>query len=211
MIARFGLLAAFTLAAAAPTWSQTSTAGTVAGQVVDEQNAAVPGTEVKVTDVSTNISLTGTTNNEGRYVFPQVPPGTYNISFTKQGFAGYSVNTQHVEIGQALTINATLKVGSTATTVEVTASAGAQLQTMNATVGGTITGQALLTLPHLGGDVTSMPSLQPATTPSGQTAGTTGDLNTYQLDGANVTDDMGGNVITYETNYSGLGGSQGGS
>jgi hypothetical protein len=35
-------------------------------------------------------------------------------------------------------------------------------------------------------------------------------MNTYQLDGANVTDDMSGSTITYETNYSGLGGSQGG-
>ena len=211
MNARFLLSAVVLVFAAVPGWSQTSTAGTVAGQVVDEQNAAVPGAEVKVTDTSTSGSIASTTNNDGRYVFPQVSPGTYNITVTKQGFSTYQVNAQHVEIGQTLTINATLRVGSTSTTVEVTAASGAELQTLNATVGGTITGQALLTLPNLGRDVTSMAVLQPATTPSGQTAGTTQDLNTYQLDGANVTDDMGGNVVTYETNYSGLGGSQGGS
>jgi len=216
MLARLPLLAVYLLLAAllvltAPAaWSQTSTAGTVAGQVVDEQSAAIPGAEVKVTDTSTNISTSTVTNNDGRYVFPQVSPGNYTIIVTKQGFATFLVNNQRVDIGQALTINATLKVGSTATTVEVTASTGAELQTLNATVGGTLQGQALLALPNLGRDVTSMAVLQPATTPSGQTAGTTGDLNTYQLDGANVTDDMGGNVITYETNYSGLGGSQGG-
>jgi hypothetical protein len=192
-------------------WAQTSTAGTIAGQVVDEQNAAVPGTEVKVTEPSTNAVLSTTTNNDGRYVFPQVNPGTYNITFTKQGFASYQINTQKVEIGQSLTLNATLKVGSTATTVEVTAAAGAELQTMNATVGNTLSGQSLLLLPNLGRDVTSMAVLQPGTTPSGQTAGSTNDLNTYQLDGANITDDMGGNVTTYQTNYSGLGGSQGSS
>ena len=211
MTVRLHLLAALLVAATSPSFSQTSTAGTVAGQVVDEQNAAVPGAEVKVTDISTNNALTGTTNAEGRYVFPQVPPGNYNITIAKQGFNSFQVNGQHVEIGQTLTINATLKVGSTATTVEVTASAGAELQTMNATVGNTLSGQALLTLPNLGRDVTSMAVLQPATTPTGQTAGSPQDLNTYQLDGANVTDDMGGNVITYETNYSGLGGSQGSS
>ena len=211
MKTRLHVLAALLCCAASPAWSQTSTAGTVAGQVVDEQNAAIPAAEVKVTDISTNNSLATTTNGDGRYVFPQVPPGNYNISFVKQGFASYQVNGQHVEIGQTLTINAALKVGSTATTVEVTASTGAELQTLNATVGGTLTGQTLLMLPNLGRDVTSMAVLQPATTPTGQTAGTPQDLNTYQLDGANVTDDMGGNVITYETNYSGLGGSQGGS
>ena len=71
----------------APAWSQSSNAGTVAGQVVDEQNAAVPGTEVKVTDVSTNSALTTVTNDAGRYVFSSVPPGTYNVSFIKQGFS----------------------------------------------------------------------------------------------------------------------------
>ena len=89
-----------------------------------------------------------------------MPPGTYTISFSKEGFAQYQVNTQHVEIGQTLTINATLKVGSTATTVEVSASAGSELQTLNATVGGTLSGQAILTLPNLGRDVTSMAVLQ---------------------------------------------------
>jgi hypothetical protein len=95
-----------------------------------------------------------------------------------------------------------LKIGSTSTTVEVAASIGAELQTMNATVGNTLSGESLLKLPNLGRDVTSMAVLQPATTPGGNTAGSPqDDLNTYQLDGANITDDMGGNVITYQTNY----------
>ncbi len=199
------------LMAGSMAWAQTSTVGTVVGVVTDESNAAVPGAEVKVTDVATNAATTTITNAEGRYAFSSVPPGHYNISFTKQGFNSYLVNQQTVDIGQVLTINATLKVGSTSTEVQVTAEAGAELQTMNATVGNTLHGEALLLLPNMGRDVTSMAVLQPATTPTGYTAGSTQDMNTYQLDGANVTDDMGGNVISYQTNYSGLGGSQGSS
>jgi carboxypeptidase family protein len=194
-----------------PAWSQTSNAGTVAGQVVDEQNAAVPGTEVKVIDTGTNAALTTSTNDAGRYIFSNVPPGTYNVTFSKQGFSSYDVNAQSVQIGNVLTINAKLKVGSTTTTVEVSATAGAELQTMNATVGNQINGQSLLLLPNLGRDVTSMAVLQPATTPSGYTAGSYQDANTYMLDGGNITDDMAGNTIGYQTNYSGLGGSQGSS
>ena len=167
----FFCLGVLLLLSATSAWAQTSTAGTLAGLVVDEQNAAIPGAEVKATDTSTNAPLTTTTNNEGRYVFSALPPGTYNVSVSKQGFASYQVNSQHVQIGQSLTINAILKVGSTATTVEVTASAGAQLQTMNATVGNTLSGQSLLLLPNMGRDVTSMAVLQPATTLNGQTAG----------------------------------------
>src|SRR5215469_17325686 len=106
-------------------WAQTSTAGTVLGQVMDEQHAAIPGAAVKLVDTSTNIAQTTVTNSEGRYVITPVNPGDYNLTFTKDGFASFQVNNQHVEIGQTLTIGATMKVGSTATTVEVTASAGA--------------------------------------------------------------------------------------
>ena len=207
----FVLIALVPLLGASGAWAQTSTVGTVLGQVTDEQHAAIPGTTIKVIDTGTNVAQTTVSNAEGRYVFSSVPPGNYNMSFTKDGFASYQVNNQSVQIGQSLTINATLKVGSTATTVEVTASAGAELQTMNATVGNTLTGQSLLLLPNMGRDVTSLSVLQPATTLGGYTAGSYQDANTYQLDGANVTDDMAGNTIGYQTNYSGLGGSQGGS
>ncbi len=128
--------------------AQTSQVGTVAGQVTDESKAAVPGAAIKMTDTSTNASLTTTSNSEGRYVFGSVSPGTYNLSFVKQGFSTYEVNGQTVAISSVLTINAMLRVGSTATTVEVSASAGAELQTMNATVGGSLNGQALLLLPN---------------------------------------------------------------
>ncbi len=105
-------LAAILALSPSSVWAQTSTAGTVVGQVVDEQNAAIPGAEVRVTETSTNISQTAATNSEGRYVFSQVNPGNYNVGFSKQGFASYQVNNQTVEIGQSLTLNAKLKVGS---------------------------------------------------------------------------------------------------
>jgi hypothetical protein len=137
-----------------------------------------------------------------------VPPGKYDITFTKDGFTTYNIKAQDVKVGIVLTLNASLKVGSTSTTVEVSASVGAELQTMNATVGNTLSNASLMVLPNLGRDATSMAVLQPATTLGGQAAGSPADLNTYQLDGANITDDMGGNVTTYQTNVNGLGGSQ---
>jgi hypothetical protein len=189
-------------------WAQTSQVGTISGQVTDEQGAAIPGATIKITDVSTSAHQDTTTNNGGRYVFSSVTPGTYNISISKQGFSTYEVNAQAVEISAVLTINAVLRVGSTATTVEVSASAGAQLQTMNATVGNVLNSDALSKLPNMSRDVTTLALLQPGTTMGGQTAGSAADMNTYSLDGANVTDDMAGTVITYQTNFVGLGGTQ---
>src|ERR1035438_4809697 len=91
--------ALFLALSATSVWGQSSNAGTVSGQVTDEQNAAVPGCQVKVIDTSTNAAQTTITNADGRYVFSQVNPGTYNISFTKQGFSTYDVNTQNADIG----------------------------------------------------------------------------------------------------------------
>src|SRR5579862_8793774 len=115
-------------------WSQSSTAGTVAGLVVDPQNLPIPGTEVRVIDTSTNASFTSVTNNSGRYVFPQVAPGTYYIVFSKPEFTKLQVSRQEVLVGQVLTIDARLELGAISATVEVNAAAGSGLQTMNATV-----------------------------------------------------------------------------
>ena len=206
----FGALATFALAIglSVPANAQSSIAGTVTGQVTDSSGAAVPGAAIKLLDVATGAAFASISNDAGRYDFPTVPPGKYDITFTKDGFTTYNIKAQDVRVGVVLTLNASLKVGSTSTTVEVSASVGAELQTMNATVGNTLSQQSLLVLPNLGRDVTSMAVLQPGTTMSGQAAGSPADLNTYQLDGANVTDDMGGNVNTYQTNMNGLGGSQ---
>jgi len=195
----------------APAWAQTSSVGTVSGQVTDEQRAVVPGTVVSLVDIGTNAALTTLTNDTGRYTFSSVPPGKYNATFTKQGFQTFQVNAQNVQVGQVLTLNASLKIGTTSTTVEVTATTGAELQTMNATVGNTLDQKSMLLLPNMGRDVTALAVLQPATTLSGFTAGSYQDANTYTLDGGNITDDMAGNTTGYQVNYSGLGGSQGGS
>jgi hypothetical protein len=196
------------MALSIPANAQTSIAGTVTGQVTDASGAAVPGAAIKLTDIATGAAFASISNDAGRYDFPTVPPGRYDITFTKEGFSTYDIKSQNVQVGVVLTLNASLKVGSTSTTVEVSATIGAELQTMNATVGNTLSNTSLMVLPNLGRDATSMAVLQPATTPSGQAAGSPADLNTYQLDGANITDDMGGNVTTYQTNMNGIGGTQ---
>ncbi|HUB77645.1 MAG TPA: carboxypeptidase-like regulatory domain-containing protein, partial [Bryobacteraceae bacterium] len=176
--------------------------------MTDASGAAVPGAAIKLVDTATGAAFVSVSNDAGRYNFPTVPPGKYDITFSKEGFSTYDIKAQDVKIGIVLTLNASLKVGSTSTTVEVSATVGAELQTMNATVGNTLNNTSLMVLPNLGRDATSMAVLQPGTTLSGQAAGSPADLNTYQLDGANVTDDMGGNVTTYQTNMNGLGGTQ---
>uniref|UniRef100_Q01XB9 Cna B domain protein n=1 Tax=Solibacter usitatus (strain Ellin6076) TaxID=234267 RepID=Q01XB9_SOLUE len=202
------LLGIFIASSALPAWSQATSTATVAGLVTDEQNAAVVGAEVHLLDNATGSSQTTLTNDTGRYVIVNVQPGTYTVTVSKQGFTVHKISAQKVDVGSSLMINAILKVGSTSTTVEVTASAGADLQTTNATVGNTLTSAALMLLPNMGRDVSTLAVLQPGTTPSGMTAGSFSDQNVFMLDGGNNSDDMAGNNTSYVTNFTGTGGTQ---
>src|SRR3982074_338550 len=54
-------------------------AGALAGQVVDQAGAAVPGAAVTVTAVGTNLSRTTVTDREGGYVVTSLAPGAYRV------------------------------------------------------------------------------------------------------------------------------------
>ena len=189
-------------------WSQATSTATVTGLVTDEQNAAVTGAEVHLLEGATGQSHTTLTNETGRYVIVNVQPGTYTITISKEGFTVFKINAQKVDVGTTMTVSATLKVGSTTTTVEVAASAGAELQTTNATVGNTLTSAALMLLPNMGRDVSTLAVLQPGVSPTGMTAGAYSDQNVFMLDGGNNSDDMAGNNTSYVTNFTGTGGTQ---
>lgn len=194
--------------AATPAWTQATSTSTVTGQVTDQSGAAVPDVKVTLLDPQTNAQLTTTTNSDGRYVFSNVGVGTYTVSFEKQGFATSKVAEQKVDVGTTLTVNTALQVGATTTTVEVQAQAAAELQTTSASVGKTLTNKELLSMPNFGRDVSTLAVLQPGVTLGGYTAGAVQDQNTYTIDGAQNSDDMSGNYTSYNTNFTGLGGTQ---
>jgi hypothetical protein len=184
-------------------YCQSASTGIVSGQVTDPQAARIKSAEVRLTDEATGIARTTKTNDAGRYDFPNVPPGTYDLSIDSPGFAQTRFTAQKVEVGLALTLNATLQVGTTSTTIDVKASAGAELQTTNATVGSTISGDALLMLPNFQRDANALATLQPGVTPSGQVAGTQTDQSSFTLDGGNNSDDMAGSYSAYTTSNGG--------
>jgi hypothetical protein len=185
-----------------PVFAQSANSGTVVGQVTDPSAAVVAGATVALIDLSTNIPLTTATNESGHFVLVNVPPGTYDVIVTKQGFDRARVQKQKVSVGSTLTENVKLKVGTTNEEIEVKAS-GTDLQTLNATVGNTVTGPAIDSLPSLGRDVSTFVTLQPGISPDGSVAGTVVDQSTFMLDGGNNTNDMDGSMSVYTPSFSG--------
>ena len=63
------------------------------GSVTDPSGALVSGATVSLTDTATKTTRTATTNGQGRYIFVDVTPGTYDLNFTKQGFSTSKTQT----------------------------------------------------------------------------------------------------------------------
>jgi len=191
-----------------PAWSQATSTSTVTGVVTDQQGALIPGAQVTLIDKGTNTVRTTVTNETGRYVLVNVSSGTYDVTFSREGFAAYKVTAQQVQVGMTLNVNATMEIGATTNTIEVKATNLAELQTTSAAVGTAFSGAALIALPNMGRDVSTLAVLQPGVTLSGYTAGAYEDQNTFMLDGGNASDDMSGESNRYGTNFTGLGGTQ---
>ncbi len=203
LIAVLFLCSAVLWLSSAPTaWAQSTSTGTVAGAITDASGAVVAGAAVTLTDTSTNVARTTTTNAAGRYTFVDVNPGNYNVEISKQGFSTTKTANQVVRVGESITLNLSLQVGGTNVVVEVEAT-GNELQTMNATVGNTITSIAIDNLPSLGRDVSTFVSLQPGVSPDGSVAGAVVDQSYFSLDGGNNTNDMDGSMSVYTSSYAG--------
>lgn len=198
------VLAALVFAALAPQlWGQQANAtGTIMGLVTDPSGAVIVGATATITDRTTQIKYTTVTNREGRYIFSNVKPSFYDVSFRMSGFRRLVVANQQLVVGTALTVNGAMEVGATTQTVEVQATPGAELQTMNSTMGTTLSGNIILQLPTFDRDVSTLLQYQATAVPSynghagnitsGTVAGHQGDQNTYALDGGNATDDLAG-------------------
>jgi hypothetical protein len=183
-------------------YAQSSSTGTVAGTVTDPSGAAVVGAKIVLTDKATNVSREGTTNDTGRFLFVDVQAGTYSLSISRDGFRTSRITDQAVNVNQPLTLNVTLELGAVSESVEVTAN-NAEMQTLNATVGNTVSGAALEALPSISRDASTFFTLQPAVSPDGSVAGVAMDQNSFQLDGGQNTNDMDGSMNIYTQSFAG--------
>jgi len=119
-VARRGLLFLAVLLCTLPTLAQ-QTLGSLNGTVVDPSGAAVPGATVTATNASIGVTRTTTTQSNGFYQIFNLPIGGYVVKVTHEGFEATETKGINVQEAAAATVNATLKVGQTTESVEVTA------------------------------------------------------------------------------------------
>jgi hypothetical protein len=119
------------------------------GVVTDPSGAVIPGVVVTLSNASTGITLTQTTDNQGFYRFASVPPNPgYKVTFAHAGFSTASVSDITLNVGISRTQNAHLAVGGETQTVAVSASNEiVTLDTTDATIGNNIAIEQLDALP----------------------------------------------------------------
>ena len=138
----FALLASFLLTGAA--FAQAS--GSLSGSVKDPNGALVPGVNVTVRNVETNLTRTAIANEVGDWTVTVLPVGKYSVSYEKEGFKK-SVN-ENIEVEASVTrsVDVTLDVGTSDVFVDVT-SDQPLVQAESATVSRQITGEQLTRVP----------------------------------------------------------------
>ena len=161
LLLSMSLLGVALLLLAATGMAQSRNSGEIRGTVQDSTGAVVPGARVTIRNLLTGVVNTFTSDKGGVYDAESLIPGTYSISFEREGFDKKVVNnvTLHVE---AITINGNLNVGATSTTVNV-AEEAALVQTETSDTRETLSTQVITQLPSVGNNWTDFTSLLPGT------------------------------------------------
>ncbi len=140
--------------------AQSGTSSALSGTVLDASGAALSGAAITATDVDTKAMRTAQTNEDGRFLFPQVNPGTYTVSVRVPGFTEQVSQPVAVEVSRTAALNFKLAVSSASQTVEVTAQQTLlALENPNTTT--TIESKTISNLPNAGSDLTFIAQFAP--------------------------------------------------
>lgn len=123
--------------------------GQINGTVRDQNDAAIAGATVKVTNTSTNVQRSTTTNSDGYYVAIGLIPGSYEIEVSAQGFSTLK-SSATVSIGGVTTSNVKLGIAATVNVVDVPGTGGiAEVNTSDQSQSTIVTPRMIEGLPTL--------------------------------------------------------------
>jgi carboxypeptidase family protein len=174
--------------------------GSIRGTVVDSSEAVVSGASVVAVNTATTVSRTEVTNQDGIFVFPDLPIGAYQLQISRPGFQTQKRDGIVLLTGQTLDLHISLTVGSETQSVEVT-SAAPLIQTASSSIQASVDQKQMQDLPLNGRNPLQLTTLTPGTalTTTGTEAGQQDNVglvvnglratqNNFQLDGAIYND-----------------------
>jgi hypothetical protein len=136
----------------------------VSGRVTDQQGKVVPGASVTARQTQTNVTAMAITDQEGRFRFPFLRVGNYEITVRLQGFAD-ATRTLTLGVGSAFELPIVLAIGEFNASVTVQAETAA-LETARTQIAGTVAQTEVESLPMNGRNFLDLALLVPGVSPT---------------------------------------------
>jgi hypothetical protein len=153
-----------------PLWA--SVGGNISGTVKDPSGNVVVNAAITAKETSTGISHATHTDGKGYYTFPVLPVGHYLLDINVSGFGAYERKDITLDTNAALTLNATLDVGSVSQSVTVSDNT-LHVEATSTQLGQVITGRQITAVPLDGRSFTDLLALQPGVAPQTAISDTT--------------------------------------
>jgi Carboxypeptidase regulatory-like domain len=159
--------------------------GSISGTVKDPVDRVVPDAKVTITETATGFVHRTQTDSRGYYVLAVLSVGHYELHIEAPGFKVYRRLGITLDAAAALTVDATLTVGSDVETVDV-ADDSVHVETCSTQMGATVSARQITAVPLNGRSFTDLLSLQPGVAP-----GTSITADTVQDVGATILQPSG--------------------
>lgn len=203
-------LLSFAASAAPLAFAQQNNAvsGGLAGLVTDSTGAAIPNAQITLVGPQGTVTLVS--DSKGQYEARGLTPGLYTLTAKAAGFTTFISKDNQVTIDHTATLNASLTVGDTGTTVEVEGGATA-IDVENNSINTQLSDSFISDLP-LPRNVSGAFYAAPGVVSGGGTGsanpsigGSSGLENNYSADGVTITDQAYGGLGVYTPQYGSLG------
>jgi hypothetical protein len=155
---------------------------TLSGIVRDPQDASITNAEVTVHEQSTGTDRHTSTNNNGLFSAPSLPPGTYSIKISAAGFKTAESTDIHLGVAEVKQMDFTLEVGAISQTVSVESNSPI-INTSDASVGLTVDSDFVENLPLNGHSFQQLITLAPGVNLTGSTS----DYGEFSVNGQRAT------------------------
>jgi carboxypeptidase family protein len=180
--------------------SQTAGTGALTGLIIDSAGAVVADAQVKVINEATREARVATSQSNGGYAVPLLPPGAYRVEFSKTGFKSAVKTGLRINVTETARFDAKLETGEVREQVVI--AAGAQLlQTESSALGRVTDQQSVSNLPLVTRNYTQIVTLSPGISASvnnaaalgrGQGGESQGNFRAYGASGADNNFQMNG-------------------
>jgi hypothetical protein len=193
-----------------PGFGQTASTGALMGEVLDSSGRAIVTATVEAQNSDMAVGRSTLSDDEGRFVLPLLPPGTYQITATKSNYSQAQPISARVPVTESIRVSIPMKVAGTTQRIEVQASVS-QLQVDSIGLGRIVDARAIQALPLATRNFTQIVDLSPGVSTGVNNAGELGAGggglaqidpgndgifahglrsydNSYEIDGVPVTD-----------------------